>query len=114
MLDRVLSCFGAPIEVLTHQGREFLSKFQMLCEQAMTNHCTMLNHPESDGLAKCMVQTVKRGLWKYSLNKENHGYWNLQLPWIAMGYRFSKQASLASFSPYYLFFGRHSILSKAI
>jgi hypothetical protein len=31
-----------------------------------------------------------------------------------MGYRFSKQASLASFSPYYLFFGRHPVLPKAI
>jgi hypothetical protein len=33
------------------------------------------------------------------LNKGHHGDWDLQLPWIAMGYRFSKQASLASFSP---------------
>jgi hypothetical protein len=31
-----------------------------------------------------------------------------------MGYRFSKHASLASFSPYYLFFGRHPILPQAI
>jgi hypothetical protein len=31
-----------------------------------------------------------------------------------MGYRFSKQASLASFFPYYLLFGRHPVLPKAI
>jgi hypothetical protein len=31
-----------------------------------------------------------------------------------MGYRFSKQASLASFYPYYLLFGRHPVLPKAI
>jgi hypothetical protein len=31
-----------------------------------------------------------------------------------MGYRFSKHASLASFSPYYLLFGRHPILPQAI
>jgi hypothetical protein len=31
-----------------------------------------------------------------------------------MGYRFSKQASLASFSFYYLLFGRHLVLPKAI
>jgi hypothetical protein len=41
-------------------------------------------------LAERMVQTVKRGLRKYSLNKGHHGDWDLQLPWIAMGYRFSK------------------------
>jgi hypothetical protein len=114
-LDRVLSRFGAPTEVLIDQGREFLGEFQTLCEQAMIDHrTTSRDHPETDGLAKCMVQTVKRGLWKYNLKKGHHGDWNLQLPWIAMGYQFSKQASLASFSPYYLLFGRHPVLLKAI
>jgi hypothetical protein len=31
-----------------------------------------------------------------------------------MGYRFSKHASLASFSHYYLLFGRHPVLPQAI
>jgi hypothetical protein len=75
---------------------------------------TSRDHPEVDGLAEYMVQTVKRGLRKYSLKKGHHGDWDLQLPWIAMDYKFSKQASLASFSPYYLLFGRHPVLSKAI
>jgi hypothetical protein len=114
-LDRVLSHFGAPAKVLTDQGREFLGEFQTLYEQAMIDHrTTSRDHPEADGLAERMVQTVKRGLWKYSLNKGHHGNWDLQLSWIAMGYRFSKQASLASFSPYYLLFGRHLVLPKAI
>jgi hypothetical protein len=114
-LDCVLSRFGAPAEVLTDQGREFLGEFQTLCEQAMIDHrTTSRDHPEADGLAERMVQTVKRGLRKYSLNKGHHRDWDLHLPWIAMGYRFSKQASLASFSPYYLLFGRHPVLPKAI
>jgi hypothetical protein len=105
-LDRVLSRFGAPAEVLTDQGWEFLGEFQTLCEQAMIDHrTTSRDHPEADGLAERMVQTVKKGLWKYSLNKGHHGDWDLQ---------FSKQASLASFSPYYLLFGRHPVLPKAI
>jgi hypothetical protein len=114
-LDRVLSRFGAPVEVLTDQGREFLGEFQTLYEQAMIDrHTTSRDHPKADGLAQRMVQTVKMGLRKYSLKKGHHGDWNLQLPWIEMGYRFSKQASLASFSPYYLLFGRDPILPKAI
>jgi hypothetical protein len=114
-LDRVLSRFGAPAEVLMDQGREFLGEFQTLCEQAMIDHrTTSRDHPEADGLAKYMVQTVKRGLRKYSLKKGHHGDWDLQLPWIAMGYQFSKHASLASFSPYYLLFGRHPVLPQAI
>jgi hypothetical protein len=114
-LDRVLSRFGAPAEVLTDQGREFLGEFQTLCEQAMIDHrTTSRDHPEANGLAEHMVQTVKRGLWKYNLKKGHYGDWDLQLPWIAMGYRFSKHASLASFSPYYLLFGRHPVLPHAI
>jgi hypothetical protein len=62
-LDCVLSHFGAPAEVLTDQGREFLGEFQTLCWQAMIDHRTTLrDHPEADGLAERMVQTVKRGL----------------------------------------------------
>jgi hypothetical protein len=114
-LDCVLSCFGAPAEVLTDQGREFIGEFQTLCEQAMIDHhTTSRDHPEADGLAERMMQTVTRGLRKYSLKKGHHGDWDLQLPWIAMGYRFSKQASLASFSPYYHLFGRYPVLPKAI
>jgi hypothetical protein len=98
-----------------YQSQEFLGEFQTLCEQAMIDHhTTSRDHPEVDGLAERMVQTVKRGLWKYSLKKGHHGDWDLQLPWLAIGYRFSKQASLASFFPYYLLFGRHPILPKAI
>jgi hypothetical protein len=35
-LDRVLSRFGAPTEVLTDQGREFLGEFQTLCEPGLS------------------------------------------------------------------------------
>jgi hypothetical protein len=80
-LDRVLSRFGVPVEVLTDQGREFLGEFQTLYEQAMIDHRTITrDHPEADGLAERMVQTMKRGLRKYNLNKVHHGDWDLHLP----------------------------------
>jgi hypothetical protein len=52
-----------------------------------------------------MVQMVKWGLRKYGLHKGHTWDWDLQLPWLAMGYRFSWQASLSYFSPYFLLFG---------
>jgi hypothetical protein len=40
----------------------------------MIDYCTTSrDHPEADGLAERMVQTVKRGLRKYSLKKGHHG-----------------------------------------
>jgi hypothetical protein len=37
---------------------------------------------------------------------EHTSDWDIQLPWLAMGYQFNKQTSLASFPFYFLFFGR--------
>ena len=114
-LDRVLSRFGAPAEVLTDQGREFLGEFQSLLEQTYVDHrTTSRDHLEADGLAERMVQIVKRALRKYGLQRGHTGDWDLQLPWLAMGYRFSKQASLASFSPYFLLYDRKLVLSAYI
>jgi len=59
-LDRVLSHFGAPTEVLTDQSTEFQGEFQVLCDKALIDHqTTSRDHPEADGLAKRVVQTVK-------------------------------------------------------
>jgi hypothetical protein len=53
-----------------------------------------------------VVQTVKRALRKYGLQKGHPRDWDIQSPWLAMGYRFNHQASLASFSPYFLLYGQ--------
>ena len=72
-LDRVLARFGAPAEVLTDQGREFLGAFEELCMQALIDHrTTSRDHPEVDDLAERVIQTVKRGLRKYGLIHGNH------------------------------------------
>jgi hypothetical protein len=110
-LDRVLSHFGALVEVLTDQGKEF----QVLCDKALINHqTTSRNHPEANGLVERVVQIVKRPLRKYGLQKGHLGDWDIQSPWLAMGYQFSCQASLASFLPYFLLYGRNPDLSTTI
>jgi hypothetical protein len=60
-----------------------------------------------------MVQTCKTRFWKICLvgNKEE---WDMALPYIAMGYRMSKHASLSHFAPYFLLFGRHPIPPSSI
>ena len=114
-LNRVLSRFGAPSEVLTDQGREFLEEFESLLEQTYVDHrTTNRDHLKADGLAERMVQTIKRALRKYGLQQGHTRDWDLQLPWLAMGYRFSKQASLASFSPYFLLYGTEPVLPTSI
>jgi hypothetical protein len=60
-----------------------------------------------------MVQTIKEALRKYVLKSDRH-HWDVQLCWIAMGYRTSRQNSLAGYSPYFLLFGRWPIIGTAI
>ena len=43
-LDCVLAHFGAPAEVLTDQGREFLGAFEELCTKAHTKHTNGKGH----------------------------------------------------------------------
>jgi len=87
ILDEVLSHFGAPAEVLTDQGIKFQGEFQVLCDKALIDHRTMFrDHPEANGLTKHVVQTVKRALHKYGLHKGHLGDWDIQSPWLAMGY----------------------------
>jgi hypothetical protein len=113
-LQQVLSRFGACAECLTDQGSEFRGEFQDLLDHALIDHRrTSRDHPQADGLAERMVQTCKKGLRKICLTK-NKEDWDLALPYIAMGYRMSKHASLFHFSPYFLLFGRHPIPLSSI
>jgi transposase-like protein len=77
-LDRVLSHFGAPAEVLTDQGSKFQGEFQVLCDKALIDHqTTSRDHPEANGLTKRVVQTVKRALRKYGLQKGHIRDWDI-------------------------------------
>ncbi len=74
----MLSHFGAPAKVLIDQGTEFQGEFQVLCDKALIDHrTTSRDHPEADGLTERVVQTVKRALRKYGLQKGHIGDWDI-------------------------------------
>jgi hypothetical protein len=90
----VLNRFGAPTQVFTHQGIKFSGEFQELCEKTLIDHCTTSqDHHEANMLTKQMVQMVKWGLQKYDFHKGHTQNWDLWVPWLAIRYRFSWQAS---------------------
>jgi hypothetical protein len=114
-LERVLAVWGAPAVVLTDQGKEFQGAFDALCYQALIDHrTTSRDHPECDGLAERMVQTTKQALRKVGLAAGHNRDWDLQLPWLSIGYNFSRQQSLSKFSPYQLVYGREPVLAGAL
>ena len=108
LLDHILARFGALGEVITDQGSEFEGAFHTLLNQHHITHRTPgKEHPQSDGLAERLVQTLKSALRKTLFTRHRQD-WDLYLPYIAMGYRMTKQAS-TGYTPYYLTYGRHPL-----
>ncbi|CAI5495477.1 unnamed protein product [Closterium sp. Naga37s-1] len=107
--DQVLTRFGACGEVLTDQGTEFKGAFdQLLNRVGITHRRTSRYHPQADGLTERMVQTVKKGLRAHGEGHKRD--WDQELHWVVAGYRFSKQAALRDYSPYYLLYGKELLL----
>ena len=65
-------------------------------------------------MAERVIRTTKRGLRKYGLLRGSHRDCDLILPWIAMGYRSRRHASLASYSPSQLLYGRELVILSFI
>ena len=94
LLQGVLSRYGASGEILTDKGAEFKGEFQkLLAKHEISHRLASREHPQADGLAERMVQTMKRALRK-CLCDGGGEQWDELLPYIAMGYRMSKQKSV--------------------
>jgi hypothetical protein len=77
-LDKVFSRFGVLVENFIDQSAKFQGDFQDLCEKELIDHhITSRDHLEVDGLAKQMMQMVKRRLQKYGLQKSHTRDWDL-------------------------------------
>ncbi len=67
--------------------------------------------PKLMALQRGWFRHTKKDFENLTGNKKN---WDLALPYITMGYKMSKHASLFQFSPYFLLFGRHPIPPSSI
>jgi hypothetical protein len=110
----VLTRFGVCAKVITDRGGEFGAEFQECLDVALIDHrSTSANHPPANGLSERIVQVVKRTLRKWCLGHAAE-QWDLYFPWVAMGYNFSVQTSLAGFSPYQLLHGMEPVMLGAL
>ena len=114
--SQVLGRFGAPAEVITDLGKEFLGEFEELLQTCFIDHrTTSPEHPPANGLAERSVQTIKRSLRKYLADQpdpKEHD-WEQHLPFILLGYRASVQAA-TRMSPFYMMYARHPTIPPAI
>jgi hypothetical protein len=113
-LSHVLARFGSCAEVVTDQGTEWRGAFDALLESCFIDHRTTApNHPQADGLAEHIVQTVKNALRKLCEQCADVRSWDESIHWVALGYRCSPQSS-TGFSPYELLYARRPVIPPAI
>ena len=68
-LSRVLTVFGGPATITTDQGPEWAGEFgQLLINWGIDHRHTARNHPQANGKAERMVQTVKNLLRRCMLD----------------------------------------------
>jgi len=114
LLHNVIARFGAPGQVVTDSGTEFLGHFDQLLRDCMIDHCTIsTDHPQANGQAEKMVQTVKRALMKVCAANQTVTDWDDQVAWISLGYRCSPQRS-TGFTPYELLYARKPVVPPAV
>ena len=84
-----------------------------MAEQEITHRLASREHPQSDGLTKRMVQTLKQSLRRCLLDQSWGVPWDDILPYVAMGYRISKQKS-TGYSTYFLLYGHRLLFPSTI
>jgi hypothetical protein len=105
--------FAAPAEVVTDGGGEWEGAFEELLDSCFIDHrVTSPNHPQANGLSERVVQVLKQGLRKLCETRVTT-QWDKLLPWVALGYRCSKQAS-TKFSPYFLLYAREPVFPSSV
>jgi len=113
-LRNVISRYGAMAEVVTDRGKEWEGAFQELLAQCLVDHRrTSPSHPEANGMAERVVQTMKQSLAKMSEQGGQPEEWEAYLSWVALGYNCSTQGS-TGFSPYELLFAQKPVTPPAI
>ena len=100
----IISRYGACAEVVSDGGGEFEGAFSdLLCRCLIDHRVTSASHPQANGASERLVQTIKASISRYVDTAADAVQWDTFLPWIALGYRVTPQAS-SKLSPYHILF----------
>ncbi|UYV79891.1 hypothetical protein LAZ67_18000994, partial [Cordylochernes scorpioides] len=98
---------GAPREVITDRGRNFISSMirDLNKHCRITHRTTTAYHPQTNGLTERLNKTIADMLSMYvDVNQKD---WDEILPFVTFAYNTAKQES-TGFSPFYLVHGREA------
>jgi hypothetical protein len=104
IFDKWICRFGAPLDLITDQGKEFCAKVSNnLLKKLGTNHLTTLpHHPQCNSQAEVANKTIAKYLASFCDNSTLD--WELYLAPLMFSYNTSFHCSIKS-SPFFLTFG---------
>ena len=107
LYKEIIARYGVMRELLSDQGSSFKNKLvAQLCKLLNIKHrFSSAHHPQTDGKAERMIQTVIRSL---KLICENQSQWVEKLTPVLMSYR-STVSMAIGMSPYHALFGREMV-----
>jgi hypothetical protein len=112
-MHHVLGKYGAMAECCHDRGGEWAGAFeQLLLDAKIDSRATSANHPAANGAAEKSVHIVKTALKKMCLQRQNMRDWDMEVPWLLLGYNCSPQRS-TGFSPYELLFAHAPVVPPA-
>jgi hypothetical protein len=104
--DDVICRYEVPKFVLTDNGGEWVAEFDAMCKDYGIHHQhTALQWPQCNGMAECLIKTIKHGITVLSVVPDNANCWDEQLAKVMFGYRCGIQSS-TKFSPFMILTGR--------
>ena len=109
LVNEVLTKYGAPEQILTDQGTNFLSELvYQICQLFKIKQLrTTSYHPQTDGLVERFNRTLCDMLACYV--NEDPESWDVFLPFVTFAFNTAEQASVKN-NPFYLFYGRDAIM----
>jgi hypothetical protein len=111
--ERFLSRFGAPVELVSDNGVEYMGEFAaQLREHGIQQRRTRRNNPQANGQCERIMQILKDALRKYVLAYGSLT-WHLQVPVLEFGYRVTVQRT-TGFSPYFMLYGRSPVMPSQL
>jgi len=107
LYKEIVARYGVMRELLTDQGSSFKNKLiAQLCKLLNINHrFSSPHHPQTDGKAERMVQTVIRSL---KLICDTQTQWAEKIPPVLMSYRSTVSMAIGT-SPYNALYGREMV-----
>jgi hypothetical protein len=108
--DDLICRYGVPSFVLTDNGGEWGAEFEVMCKDYAIQHQHMAPQwPQCNGMAECMIKTIKHGIIVLAADPANVNCWDEHLAKVLFGYRCRVQTS-TKFSPFMILTGRSPCL----